>query len=262
MAEIGIGPTLRRVRIEQGREVAEAAAATSMRSVQVEALEEERFEVFGGDVYARGFLRSYAVWLGLDPAPLLDDYRRHVQREDNDAAALASGPVASGARPVAPVWLGWVAGAVLLAVGLVGIVQVIGDRSPVPADAVDEAAAPPQPAAPSPPVVTSSPSEPAASAPPDTASPDPSPSASGVDLTLAFEDRSWIRVTVDGQTLQEGVVEAGQAIALADDDEVVVRVGNAGGVRARLNGEGLGLLGSEGDVATFRFTPDGIVPAA
>lgn len=250
MSDVGIGSALREAREEQGRELSEAAAATSMRAAQVEALEEDRWEQFGGDVYAKGFLKTYAVWLGLDPDPLLEKYRRYVQHDAMDPLALTAGPVTGEPRSEVPTWLlrfGAALGVIALAVGLVNLVQ---SKSPDPADPDLPAAAPD-------PVVT-----PSASTDPDDAgspSPEPSPSPTfdGVELTLAFEASSWVSVTVDGQARQEGLFEEGDVLDLQADEEVVVRLGNAGGVRGLLNGESIGPFGQPGDVRDLRFTAEG-----
>lgn len=249
MSDVGIGSALREAREEQGRELSEAAAATSMRVVQVEALENDRWEQFGGDVYAKGFLKSYAVWLGLDPEPLLEKYRRYVQHDAMDPLALTAGPVTGEPRSEVPAWLlrfGAALGVIALAVGLVNLVQ---SKSPDPADPELPAAAPD-------PVAT-----PSTSPEPDggTPSPEPSPSPTfdGVELTLAFEGASWVSVTVDGQPRQEGLFEEGDVLDLQADEEVVVRLGNAGGVRGLLNGESIGPFGQPGDVRDIRFTPEG-----
>jgi cytoskeletal protein RodZ len=71
----GIGEALRAARRAQGRTLADAANATRVRETYLAALEQEDFAALGDDVYARGFLRSYARYLGLDPEPLLDAYR-------------------------------------------------------------------------------------------------------------------------------------------------------------------------------------------
>ena len=70
-----IGEALRSAREAQGKSLDDAAVATRIRSSYLEALEEERFGDLGGSVYAKGFLRSYAGYLGVDPAPLLEAYR-------------------------------------------------------------------------------------------------------------------------------------------------------------------------------------------
>src|SRR5215212_4417775 len=70
-----IGEALRSAREAQGKSLDDAAVATRIRPSYLDALEEERFGALGGSVYAKGFLRSYAGYLGLDPAPLLEAYR-------------------------------------------------------------------------------------------------------------------------------------------------------------------------------------------
>ena len=90
-----IGEALRSAREAQGRSLHDAAAATRIRSSYLEALEEERFGELGGNVYAKGFLRSYANFLGIDPAPLLDAYRA---QERPDAPLFEHAPKAIAAR--------------------------------------------------------------------------------------------------------------------------------------------------------------------
>src|SRR4029450_5385827 len=70
-----IGEALRSAREAQGKSLDDAAVATRIRPSYLDALEEERFGSLGGSVYAKGFLRSYAGYLDLDPAPLLEAYR-------------------------------------------------------------------------------------------------------------------------------------------------------------------------------------------
>lgn len=264
MGDVGIGAVLRDTRTEQGRSIADAAAATSMRSIQIEAMEDDRFEVFGGDVYAKGFLRSYATWLGLDPDPLVDRYRRYVEHDTAgaDAHKLAtSGSIASTESSELPMWLVR-AVAVVGVLGLaVGLVQFVSARTPSPAEEPTIAEAP-EP-------VSSSPSDGpddggaddrGGQQPASRPEPSPSPSYQGVELTLAFEDSSWISVRVDGQETQEGLFESGDALVLQGDEEVVVRFGNAGGVTALLNGERVGPFGDAGSVEEVRFTGAGAEP--
>ena len=249
VSDVGIGSILKEAREEQGRELSEAAAATSMRVTQLEALEDDRWEQFGGDVYAKGFLKSYALWLGLDPDPLLERYRRYVQHDAMDPLALTAGPVTNEGRSEVPAWLlrfGAALGVVALGLGLVNLVQ---SRTPAPAEQDTPAAAAPDPVQSESPDPESSPSP--------SPEPSPSPTYDGVELTLAFEQASWVSVTVDGQPRQERLFEEGDVLDLQADEEVVVRLGNAGGVRGLLNGESIGPFGQPGDVRDIRFTPDG-----
>ena len=254
MSDVGIGAILREAREEQGRELSEAAAATSMRVTQLQALEDDRWEQFGGDVYAKGFLKSYAVWLGLDPDPLLEKYRRYVQHDAMDPLALTAGPVTGEARSEVPAWLlrfGAALGVFALALGLINLVS---SRTPEPADVDTPAAAPDPVASPSP---DPDDQDGAAGEDEPEAAPSPSPTFEGVELTLAFEGSSWVEVTVDGQSRQSGLFNEGDVLDLQGEADIVVRLGNAGGVRALLNGQSYGPFGSPGDVRDIRFTPDG-----
>ncbi|MCA1595904.1 MAG: helix-turn-helix domain-containing protein, partial [Chloroflexi bacterium] len=70
-----LGDVLRRSREEQGLSIQHVSDATHISVMYLQALESEQMDAFPADVYARGFLRSYASFLGLDAAPLLDDFQ-------------------------------------------------------------------------------------------------------------------------------------------------------------------------------------------
>lgn len=82
----GIGETLSATRRRQGCTLTDAADATKVRETYLVALEQEEFATLGSHVYVRGFISSYAKFLGLDPAPLLDAYAQvHQRPEQGDA---------------------------------------------------------------------------------------------------------------------------------------------------------------------------------
>ena len=83
-----IGQQLKAAREHKGVTASQAAATTHMKVQQIEALERDDYSRLTVPTYAKGFLRLYAEYLGLDPAPLLRDYN-----------ALLSGPAA--AQPAA-----------------------------------------------------------------------------------------------------------------------------------------------------------------
>lgn len=69
-----IGSSLREARARQGLDFPELEERTKIRPKYLRALEEERFDVLPAPTYVRGFLRSYAQTLGLDPQPFVDEY--------------------------------------------------------------------------------------------------------------------------------------------------------------------------------------------
>ncbi len=269
---MGIGAALREAREGQGRSLEDAAAQVRARVWQLEALEDERFGDFGGDVYARGFLRSYAAELGLDPTPLLTTYRREVEHDDaspmNFRTSISVG-TPGRQRSAPPAWMAWVlvTVVVLAGVALVGSLDIDGGRapdqasptepppSPAPSQRDDTEEQEPEPGSGE--TDETDTSEPA----PETSEPAPEPEPDGVELVIALEADSWMRVVVDGSMVLEQVVEAGQTLPFEGDQEIEIRFGNAGGVRANLNGEDLGVQGSSGQAITVRYTQDGFEEA-
>jgi cytoskeleton protein RodZ len=74
--ESGIGQSLREARAARGIELDEVERVTKIRVKYLRAMEEDRWEVLPGDAYARGFLSTYARFLGLDDRALVDEYKR------------------------------------------------------------------------------------------------------------------------------------------------------------------------------------------
>jgi len=70
----GIGERLRNAREARGLSLDEIEAATRIRRRYLEALEAEAFDQLPGAAYAKGFLRSYASYLGLPPEDLIGTY--------------------------------------------------------------------------------------------------------------------------------------------------------------------------------------------
>lgn len=71
-----IGEQLRQARTGRDISLEEAVQATAIRLSFLKALEADDFESLPSPVQARGFLRNYAGFLGLDPVPLLARLRR------------------------------------------------------------------------------------------------------------------------------------------------------------------------------------------
>jgi hypothetical protein len=77
-----IGNSLREARLRQGLDFPEIEQATKIRSKYLRALEEEQFDVLPAQTYVKGFLRSYADYLGLDGQLYVDEFNsRYVRGE-------------------------------------------------------------------------------------------------------------------------------------------------------------------------------------
>jgi cytoskeleton protein RodZ len=69
-----IGNSLREARLRQSLDFPEIEQGTKIRGKYLRALEEEQFDVLPAQTYVKGFLRSYAEYLGLDGQLYVDEY--------------------------------------------------------------------------------------------------------------------------------------------------------------------------------------------
>jgi len=149
-----LGSSLRETRIRRGLELAQVATETRIRTRYLEALEEERFDRLPGSVYARGFVRSYAAYLGLDAQLFLEEYDARFKTRDEPLPA----PAQLELRPRSP--RPYVLAAIALLLALLSAVlawQLSSSSSPRPgrpqvtpvaAAPAPPPATPPQPAPP------------------------------------------------------------------------------------------------------------------
>ena len=79
-----IGNSLREARTRQGLDFPEVEHATKIRGKYLRALEEEAFETLPAQTYVKGFLRSYADYLGLDGQLYVDEYNSRYVVDPND----------------------------------------------------------------------------------------------------------------------------------------------------------------------------------
>ena len=69
-----IGNSLREARLRQSLDFPEIEQGTKIRGKYLRALEDEQFDVLPAQTYVKGFLRSYAEYLGLDGQLYVDEY--------------------------------------------------------------------------------------------------------------------------------------------------------------------------------------------
>jgi cytoskeletal protein RodZ len=211
-------------------------------------IESDEFD-FLAPAYVRGFLKTYARFLRVDPDPLLEEFdNRFGTGRANTAQILAqdrSTKVPKERRPLSS----WTVAAALAAVGLLTLF-FIGlasgpDDEPAPQVAVENSArpSPTQPAEPSPSVnddaVTPSPSV------------EPGEEAialdNGMDVEIvAATARCWVEVQSDGAPEFRGTLEIGDVQTIHADNEMSIVLGNAAGVELSVNGHDLGAPGGAG----------------
>jgi cytoskeletal protein RodZ len=227
------GENLRRERELRGVDLREMADATKISIRFLQALEQDRVDILPGGIFPRAFVRQYAKYLGLDPERLVAEF-----------VYAHGGETAPRKDPRAPVRVdqGAPRGLILVgvALGLLGLVgwKVRGQSSRPPQVATPSMAAPPATFAYD--RVYPPPSGATASAPPL--------AAGTMVLTVLARRSSWVEAKVDGTTVLNRVLKDGESQRLEARQEVLLSVGNAGGIAVALNDRPLGPIGRDGEV--------------
>jgi cytoskeleton protein RodZ len=119
-----IGETLREARRSRHLELADVSRATKIRPSLLDAIEKERWEAIPGRAYARSFVLTYAEFLALDPAPLLDQLKDALpptaEEEIPPEPIIHRGTVSGGRRPGLR-WLALALGAGAVAAAVIAI---------------------------------------------------------------------------------------------------------------------------------------------
>ena len=301
-----VGEFFRQVRETKGLTVDEVASKTRIRTDFVKALEEGNFAKLPDQVFARGFVRSYARSLGLDEEDAIQRFAQSAgafYEKQGERERLRQRQVEEERRRKANRKAVGVAIAVAIATLIFllsreqssTLVRRSGTDAPPPSkksapfvkDARDASsrqglelppsltpvAKPVEPTA-----VASKPAQEKLPAPPSVAvpskaplQPEPAPSSSssaigsdgplaglsingpvGADgplvLNLDATELSWVVVQVDAGSPQEALLRPGEKGQWKAQDQFVVTLGNAGGVRAEVNGKPQKPFGPSGKV--------------
>ena len=100
-----LGERFRAAREARGLSLSEVAEQIRIRSVYLGAIEEENWSAIGAPVYVRGFLRTYARFLGLDPEEVVGAFNGMQPAEDGASAQQPLRSECSSHRGSLLVWL-------------------------------------------------------------------------------------------------------------------------------------------------------------
>lgn len=131
-----IGNTLREARLRRGLNVAECEVGTKIRAKYLRAIEDEHFDVLPSPAYVRGFLTTYADYLGLDGRLFMDEYESRFgldseqgRRVERNIRARRRRGRRSAPRVSTEARLGWLGLGGLVALGVL-MMQGMGGEPP------------------------------------------------------------------------------------------------------------------------------------
>jgi cytoskeleton protein RodZ len=266
-----LGERLREARESQGISMSQAAVETRILQRYLVALEDGDYQHLPGDVYARGFIRNYADYLGIPAEELIELYRR----ERGMSEPIRVVPATSSPRMrglVIPSFFG-VFFVVLVLVGAsylaLSALNFVGESArpqaatqptsvptprPLPTSAPQPTDLPQLASAP-----TIGPQEPAGVTIGPTSAPTIAPDApivAEVSVEAGDNRGSWLEIKVDGETVFRKVLGAGQSLpAFKAQRDFWIRSGNAAVVSVVINGQKQCCTANSGEVQTFAWPP-------
>ncbi|MGJ7876569.1 DUF4115 domain-containing protein [Streptomyces rochei] len=232
-----VGRALQQARIAAGLTVDDISTATRVRIAIVHAIEADDFAPCGGDVYARGHIRTLAKAVGLDPAELVAQFDAD---HGGRPAPTPAAPLfeAERIRPErrGPNWTAAMVAAIVAVIGFVGFSFVKGGDDGGNEASVAEGAQPSAGESASPSAKPKKPADP---------KPEPSDSAIAaaprdkvtVKVTAA-DGRSWISAQDhNGRLLFDDILERGDSKTFQDSEKVKLVLGDAGAIELYVNGK-------------------------
>ena len=262
-----IAKTLKEARHRLGLTLEEAERSTRIRAHYLEALEKGELQSIPSQVQARGFLKNYSEYLGLDSGPILQRYTEvtHSQRtlplrrvRQDDQATRPS--VAVRRRRIsADLVIAGVITIAVLAVLVWGIGLVASSLRGQPQaesafliptftpTAEGETPGSEQALL----AVAQTPTPPSIEIPPGL--------TNALDLRLLIERRSWINVEVDGEVKESRRAAPGELLEFQGEELIKVTTANGGGVRVFFRGDDQGLLGELNEIVIRLWVREGAI---
>ena len=274
--ELGIGAALRDARVARNLSLAEVSALLRIREAHLEAIELEDFEQLPGNVYAIGFIRTYAQYLELNESDLIMRFKaasvesgmadmvfEEEEETEQISGALKISLLVVGALVVYVLWL--VAGTQNDGITVSTVVQtpaapVEAPAAPTPPAVVADEAASSSAAAVETPATPQASDEAAPAAATIEGPADVQPNAQLIDTTPAPSKveiratrRTWMRLeNAQGRVLFSSVIDEGEGFELPDDMDYILATRDAGALTYFVNNQAVAPVGRRGQILTNR----------
>jgi cytoskeleton protein RodZ len=236
-----IGEYLRSARRRRRVSIDRAADDTRIRADFLMRMESDEFDYLA-PAYVRGFLRSYARYLRVDPDPLLEEFDRRYGTERVDTDQIVALQRRNRRAPRERRRMNNWAVAAGVALSTLLVLAAVGYFSGPEREARDVAALTEETPSPEP-----EPEE-------QEAEPGDDPEevialGEGIELEIiASEARCWVQVFSDGDPdpAVTALLELGDAVSAEADESMTVVLGYAAGVELVVNGQNIGTIGTPG----------------
>jgi len=238
-----IGTRLREAREGRGLTLEQVQADTKIRLRYLKALEDGDYEVIPGEAYARGFLRSYANYLGLDGLELVRLYTQERAAKPPTSEPIFRPPVQRRGPRAAGALVGLL---VLAAVATYyfGVLPRRQEAQPEPPPAAEDVRPLPDEGEPVVPEPPGPPPPPQVRVTREDAGDEVRYRVAGDFLQVLVElaDDCWLGVDLDGRRVLEATLPVGSVRVFQAEREIRMRVGRPGSLFVTINDEEQGLV--------------------
>ena len=237
-----LGHYLKKERAKKNISLRDVSKNTRVREHLLEAIEADRYDLLPSPTFVKGFLQSYAKYVGLDPNEVVLRFQNILKGPPKEE--LSPPPEEKISQKTRPFWI--IGGAVLGGILLILLLTYLpshGPSTPLSAPTSPE------------PEVKEGPAPAPSSYPP---LPAPDQEEKPVSLQLKAAERTWIRFQIDDQVEKEAMLQPGETLNLRDAKRIHLLVGNAGGLDLAVNEKKLERFGKSREVVTLIFTPEGV----
>lgn len=247
------GDWLRRQREMREISLRDIADRTKISLRYLQAMEDDRFDLLPAPIFAKGFLREYARYVGLSPDEVVNHYlsvhqqgatqeeglKEGIKKEGVKKDSTLAGQRPARARPVRNWTYGlFLALAVLILIGLVAALAWYAEHRRD--DPAADVTPPPMAAPPAPEAV-------AVSAPAAT----PERPKAPLEVTLDFTSACWVEVAADGKRVLAQEMAQGESLPVEAQQSVQVTLGDTSAAEIQVNGFSYPLNGKVGEVREF-----------
>lgn len=236
----GFGDWLRRQREMREISLRDIADRTKISLRYLEAMEADRFDLLPAPIFAKGFLREYARYVGLSPDEVVNHYLS-VQQPGASEEEVKKDATLAGQRPNRPKPVrNWTYG-LFLALAVLVLIGIVAALAWYAQNRREDPAADVTP----PPIAA-----PPAPEPVPVAAPLPTPERpkAPLEVTLDFTSACWVEVTADGKRLLAQEMAQGESLPVEAQQSVQVTLGDTGAAEIQVNGLSYPLNGKKGEV--------------
>lgn len=265
-----LGDLLRETREQKKLSLEDVEQGTNIRKLYIKSIEDGDYDKLPGEVFLKGFIKTYGKFLGLNSLELIEQYKKEKNASASEKEAEPTNQVQE--QPVSPAQPPKVEEKItektaeptkeknipkidsfasnqaylqptksnskknIFLVIIILIVIIGGAVFFLSSQDTSDTKAP----------VHTTQQE-------STQQPAPAPVVNGAEVTAVFNEDCWTEVKVDGNVVLSETVKKGSNLNWKGNNQIDITVGNAGAIDITFNNQPVGKLGDIGAVVTKSF---------